>query len=81
MRRFREMNVGTIILDVVADEQELDHLAKPLHPAGYSDAFDNLAGHVSGSSASGGRLRPTRDGLGSQRATEFELARQQLTPR
>lgn len=39
LRRFAEMNVGTIILDVVADEQELDHIGKALASSGL------LAGH------------------------------------
>lgn len=34
LRRFAEMNVGTIILDVVADEQELDHVCKALASSG-----------------------------------------------
>jgi alkanesulfonate monooxygenase len=34
LRRFAEMNVGTIILDVVADEQELDHICKALASSG-----------------------------------------------
>jgi alkanesulfonate monooxygenase len=34
LRRFAEMNVSTIILDVVADEQELDHVGKALASSG-----------------------------------------------
>ena len=34
LRRFAEMNVSTIILDVVADEQELDHVCKALASSG-----------------------------------------------
>jgi alkanesulfonate monooxygenase len=34
LRRFAEMNVSTIILDVVADEQELDHICKALASSG-----------------------------------------------
>jgi alkanesulfonate monooxygenase len=34
LRRFAEMNVGTIILDVVADEQELEHVGKALASSG-----------------------------------------------
>jgi alkanesulfonate monooxygenase len=34
LRCFAEMNVGTIILDVVADEQELDHIGKALASSG-----------------------------------------------
>jgi alkanesulfonate monooxygenase len=34
LRRFAEMNVGTIILDVVADEQELEHVCKALASSG-----------------------------------------------
>jgi alkanesulfonate monooxygenase len=34
LRRFSEMNVGTIILDVVADEQELEHVCKALASSG-----------------------------------------------
>jgi alkanesulfonate monooxygenase len=34
LRRFVEMNVSTIILDVVADEQELDHVGKALASSG-----------------------------------------------
>jgi alkanesulfonate monooxygenase len=39
LRCFAEMNVGTIILDVVADEQELDHIGKALASSGL------VAGH------------------------------------
>jgi alkanesulfonate monooxygenase len=34
LRRFAEMNVSTIILDVVADEHELDHVGKALASSG-----------------------------------------------
>jgi alkanesulfonate monooxygenase len=34
LRRFAEMNVSTIILDVIADEQELDHVCKALASSG-----------------------------------------------
>jgi alkanesulfonate monooxygenase len=34
LRRFEEMNVSTIILDVVADEHELDHVGKALASSG-----------------------------------------------
>jgi alkanesulfonate monooxygenase len=34
LRRFVEMNVSTIILDVVADEHELDHVGKALASSG-----------------------------------------------
>jgi alkanesulfonate monooxygenase len=34
LRRFAEMNVSTIILDVVADEQELEHVGKALAASG-----------------------------------------------
>jgi alkanesulfonate monooxygenase len=34
LRCFAELNVGTIILDVVADEQELDHIGKALASSG-----------------------------------------------
>jgi alkanesulfonate monooxygenase len=34
LRRFAEKNVGTIILDVVADEQELQHVCKALSASG-----------------------------------------------
>jgi alkanesulfonate monooxygenase len=34
LRRFAEMNVSTIILDVIADEQELDHICKALASSG-----------------------------------------------
>jgi alkanesulfonate monooxygenase len=34
LRGFAEMNISTIILDVVADEQELDHVSKALASSG-----------------------------------------------
>jgi alkanesulfonate monooxygenase len=34
LRRFAEKNVGTIILDVLADEEELRHVCKALALSG-----------------------------------------------